>query len=99
MEKTITESQNIAQEPIDSHEQKTSFPGIRNIIVAQEADEKCKQTTSFPGIIGMDFQDFMDPLNQCPAIARSKEISYIHSKILSAENKTGIISPCKGATV
>jgi hypothetical protein len=77
MEKTITESQNIAQEAIGVHEQPTRFPGI----------------------IGMDFQDFMDPLNQCPAIARSKEISYIHSKILSYENKTGIISPGKGATV
>ncbi|MFA5213578.1 MAG: hypothetical protein WC406_09605 [Methanoregula sp.] len=50
MKKTFTVSQNSTLEPIDSHEQKTRFPDIGNIIVAQEADEKYEQTTSFTGI-------------------------------------------------
>ena len=52
MNKTITVPQNIAQEAIDVHEQKTSFADIGNHIVAQEAVDVHEQKTSFPGIIG-----------------------------------------------
>jgi len=89
----------VAQEPIDIHERKIRFPHFRNIIISQEADEKYEQTTRFPGIIGMDSQDIVDPRDQCYAIACSKELSSIHSEIFLAENKTGIITPCKGATL
>ena len=96
MKKTFTVSQNSTQEAIDSHEQKTSFPGIiRNIIVAEGADDKYEQKTGFSGIIGIDSQDFLDPHDRCLAIAPSKEISCSRSEIPSAENKTGIIPSCK----
>ncbi|MCX6690654.1 MAG: hypothetical protein NTW33_01055 [Methanoregula sp.] len=122
MNKTFTLPQNIAQEAINVHEQKTSFAGIiRNIIVAEEADGKYEQKTSFPGIIGnrivtqeaigvheqntrfpgimsIDSRDFMEPRNQCHAITRGRDLSYIRSEIPSAENKTGIMHSSKGAT-
>ena len=75
MEKTITESQNIAQEPIDFHEQKTRFPDLRNIIVAQEADEKYEQKISIPGIIGMNSQGCIVPCARFFAVACGDDIS------------------------
>jgi len=95
----------VAEEAIDVHEQKTSFPDIGNLIVAQEAVDECEQKTSFPhnqsgqsSSIGMDSREFTDPRDQCHTIGRGKEISYIHSENPSAENKTGIMPSCKGAT-
>ena len=99
MKKTFTVSQNSTQEPIDSHEQKISFPDLRNIIVAQEADEKYEQTTRIPSIIGMNSQGCIVPCAQFFAVACDGDISCTNVEILSDENKTGIISPGKGATV
>ncbi|MDO8873295.1 MAG: hypothetical protein Q7V05_11290 [Methanoregula sp.] len=96
MKKTFTVSQNSTQEAIDSHEQKTSFPGIRNIIVAEEAIDVHEQNPRFPGFMSIDSQGFMDPRNLCHAIARSREISYIRFKIPSAERISEIISHGKG---
>ena len=76
MNKTFTVSQNIAQEAINVHEQKTSFSDT----------------------IRIDSSAFMDPRNQCHAITRGRGISYIRSEIPSAENKTGILPSCNGAT-
>jgi len=99
MKKTFTVSQNSTQEPIDSHEHNTNIADLRNIIVAQEADEKYEQTTRIPGIIGMNSQGCIVPCARFFAVACDGDISCTNVEILSAENKTGIISPCKGATV
>ena len=89
----------VAEEADGKYDQTTSFPGIiKNSIVTQEAIDVHQQKTGFSGIIGMDSQGFMDPRNHCQAIARSKEISYIRSEILSPERTNEIISPSKGAT-
>jgi hypothetical protein len=89
----------VAQEADEKYEQTTSFTGIRNIIVAQEADKKYEQTTPIPSIIGMNSQGCIVPCARFFAVACDGDISCTNVEILSAENKTGIISPCKGATV
>ena len=99
MKKTFTISQNSTLEPIDSHEQKPRFPDIRNIIIAEEADKKYEQKISIPGIIGMNSRGCIVPCARFFAVACGDDISCTNVEILSAENKTGIISPCKGATV
>jgi len=50
MKKTFTISQNSTLEPIDSHEQKTRFPDIGNIIVEQEVIDIHERKISFPDI-------------------------------------------------
>jgi len=89
----------IAEDADQKYEQKTRFPGIRNIIVAQEADEKYEQKISIPGIIGMNSQGCIVPCARFFAVACDGDISCTNVEILSDENKTGIISPGKGATV
>ncbi|MDO8871200.1 MAG: hypothetical protein Q7V05_00505 [Methanoregula sp.] len=84
MKKTITVPQKGTQETL--------------VIVGQKAVDEYEQKTIFPGIIGMDSPDFMDSRDQCHAIARGKEISYIRSEIPSAENRGEIMQSCKGAT-
>jgi len=89
----------VAQEADEKYEQTTSFTGIRNIIIAEEAAKKYEQTTPIPSIIGMNSQGCIVPCARFFAVACDGDISCTNVEILSAENKTGIISPGKGATV
>lgn len=89
----------VTEEADGKYEQKTGFSGIfGNIIIAEEAIDVHQQKTRFYGIIGMDSRQFMDRRDHCQAITRSRKISYIHSEIPLAENKTGNMPSCNGAT-
>lgn len=87
----------VAQEAIDVPEQKIRFASIGDNIITKEIVDICEQRTKFAEIIGMDSPDFMDICNPYHAIARYKSLD-VRTEILSAENKTGIISVFNRAT-
>ncbi|MFA4849414.1 MAG: hypothetical protein WC626_06775 [Methanoregula sp.] len=91
MKKTITVPHNsrqetlvnVAQEMVDSHEKKTRFP--------------LNQSGQF-GIMNIESRGFMNLHKRSYVIACGEDISCTHVEVPLAENKTGIISPCKGVT-